>query len=158
MRMIRQSELLHATVVDSATGKVLGRLQSIDFALNSDAVVGLTYYKTNLLRKKTFVPSGCIDWLGDFVLVRVPTKGIRRPADLFQLDERPQAVDADGNPVGYVVDCFVDEQGKRIQALEVSVGFFEDIAGRRLYAPRFAPRSYSSDVIVQLAPYQEGSV
>ena len=152
--MIRQSRLLHASVVERDTKKILGRLRSIDYTLASKDVLGLTYYKMNLLRSSVFVPVQNIDSLGDFITVRQPRIRMKRPKQRFDLDERVEAVDADGNPIGYVVDCFFEESGQRIAALEISQGFFEDIISGRLRAGSFSQMSYANRVIVETLAHQ----
>ncbi|MFZ5974456.1 MAG: PRC-barrel domain-containing protein [Bacillota bacterium] len=155
--MIRQSSLIGITVVDSGQRHMLGRVRSFEICLETNALLGFTYATNGIIRKRVFVPREKITEIDSgFVTIERPQKKVKHPKETLDLSKRLEVVDQDGNDLGFVVDFFIDEKKRQLDALEVSQGVFEDVLSGRFTVKDFSRMEYSEKIIAACKNEKQG--
>ena len=124
-------------------GKKLGRISCVLPDSRLESVSGVFLHCG--LAGSRFIGCAELDMIGD-VAVLAHSAGIRRPTP-----ERPflrRAYSPDGRRIGAITDAVIDEETLRIEALEFSRGYLDDLTGGRLHIRQFRVRQ-NGDVIVE---------
>ncbi len=150
--MIRQSQLIGNTVIDSERKHMLGKVRSFAVSLETGELLGFYYATNGVIRKRVFVPCSRIAGIGSgFITVDKPKTRVKAPKDTLDLTKRLEVVDPDGNDLGFAVDFFIDEEAPcGMCALEVSRGIFEDITSGRFTVGKFSRMEFSEKLIASL--------
>ncbi|MBQ3078786.1 MAG: hypothetical protein IJC48_02135 [Clostridia bacterium] len=141
MKSIRS--LIGMMAISSGGGRRLGRVLKLSF---DEALSGLDgIWIAGRLGKTMFCPAEDVEMLGD-VAVIVGKISRRKPqGEPFRMRK---ALDASGALIGAIVGAYVSEETLIVEELEMSLGFWEDVAGGRKSIRHFSVRTPGGDVVV----------
>lgn len=138
--MIRISKITGLTAVADGTGRRLGTVERVALSADGLDAHGLVLRMRGWLRRKRFVPLGCIALWGEVTVaasgVQLLPQAVSGRRDVIGMS----VLDTSGERLGWVTDALIDEKTGSVSALEVSAGFWEDFAGGRFCVADFTMR------------------
>ncbi len=141
MKSIRA--LIGMPVISIDGGRRLGRVlrASVNEAL--DGLEGI--WIAGRFGKTAFLPKESIEMLGDVAVIVNSLMKVKPRGQAFHMR---RALDASGALMGAVTGLYVNEESLTVESLEISLGFWEDIARGRQLVRHFAVLKPQGDVIV----------
>lgn len=132
-------------VILSDGGKKLGRVLKVSINEALDGLDGI--WIAGRFGKARFCSREDIEMLGD---VAVIVGKISDRAPRGQAFRIRRALDASGSLIGAVVGVYIDEETMKAECVDVSLGFWEDVAKGRQLVRRYAVIRDRGDVAVSL--------
>lgn len=130
-------------VIFTETGKKIGRVVRVNTDRTLSAIEGI--WVTGRLGKMWFCPRGDVNFVGENAVFVKSSRGCHAGGEAFGIR---RALDAAGMLTGAAVGAYFDPQTLEIRALEISYGFWEDIARGHSRVRTYTVRLPQGDVMV----------
>lgn len=125
-------------------GKRLGRVIDVGLCEELRAMTGV--YINRGLKGVWFIPEGQVNLLGE-VAVLLSGAGQRAGGTRSRLLRR--AFSLDGQPLGAICGALLDEETRRVRALELSGGYLDDLLYGRQWVRHYSVNRESGEVLVR---------
>lgn len=134
-------------------GKRLGRVIDVGLCEELRAMTGI--YINCGLRGVRFIPDKQVSLMGE-VAILINGPGKRAGAARSKLLRR--AFSMDGRPLGAVSSALLDEDSRRVCALELSGGYLDDLLYGRQWVRQYTVNRENGEVLIRTAQESDASM